>query len=113
MLMFETLRSMLLGFANEDVPTQSDTRYVPIMDRSKSGQGFSFQLTGYPHNYDAWIYPDSYHSNTGYMSLRVQKFDNVVQTLTFRVAAYNAGMTYELKFNFGDGRPELEMRQGR
>lgn len=112
-LMFESLRSMLLGFANEPVtPDYSDPRYVPIR-LSKSGDGFNITFTGRPDNYEAWIHPHRFHSNTGYMGLRIQKNDDVIRCLTFRVAAYNAGMTYEFKFNFDEGQPELELRQGR
>jgi len=114
-LQFETLRAMLLGFANEPVQTQPDPRYAPIMDRSKSGDGFTFNIHGYPDNYNVWIYPDSFHSNTGYMGLRVHKGPALmgITHLTFRIAAYNAGMVYAYKFNFGVGQPELEMHQGR
>lgn len=114
-LKLETLRDMLLGFAGEPVhPDYSDPRYIPIREK-RNESGFAVDLHGYPHNYEAWIHPNGFHYNAGYMGLRVQKGPALmgVTSLTFRVVAENAGMVYEYKFNFGTGQPPLEMQQGR
>lgn len=111
---FEPLRTMLLGFANEHIePDYSDPRYYPIRVHKK-GHGFTLDYHGRTvDNYEVWIYPDGYHHNAGYIGLRIQKTDGRVDCLTFRACATRAGMVYEYKFNFTEGKPAVEMRQGR
>jgi len=111
---FESLMTMLLGFADVHIePDYSDPRYFPIRE-SRYGHNFTFYYHGRSvDDYTVWIYPDMFHHNAGYMSLRIQKSYNIVDCLTFRVCSQSAGMTYEYKFNFTEGTPAVEMRQGR
>jgi hypothetical protein len=111
---FESLRTMLLGFANEPIePDYSDPQYIPIRQH-KRGEGFTLNYHGRSVAvYQVWIYPDSFHSNVGYMSLQIQKQDDEIICLTFRVCSTSAYKTYEYTFNFLDGKPAVEMRVGR
>jgi hypothetical protein len=109
MVNFETLRSMLKGFANEPVePDYSDSRFLPIRGTERR-DGYTVQRFGTPDDYQVLMSPLGYPNPSGYMGLRIQKPGGELHCLTFRVAASNADATYQYKFNFIEGRPELEM----
>lgn len=113
MLNFRILQAMLLGFANEPVVHNTDPRLILITE-NRIQDGFHLQFNGKtPENYHVWISPVKFHSNTAYMDLRIIKTNGHIDQLIFRVCATNAGMTYEYTFNFIEGMPNVEMRQGR
>lgn len=112
MLDFKTLRATLLGFAGEPIElNHPDSQRLPISG-SKVDKGFRFEFSGQPQSYEVWISPNMYHSNVGYMGLRIRKTADRIDQLVFRVCASNAGKTYEYTFNFIEGMPLVSMRQG-
>jgi hypothetical protein len=109
---FETIRTMLLGFASEPVEINTDPLCRPVIE-DRTEDGFRLQFNGNPHDYKVWISPVDFHSNVGYMSLHVTKDnDNNITCLVFRICSTSAGKTYEYKFNPFDDQPAVEMRIG-
>jgi hypothetical protein len=122
MLNFESLQTILLGIATDPysafgdptIKPDPDPRYVPIQETWYL-EGWSIQSYGDSQRFAMWVYPDHSGSNTKHFGLDVTRErgnEVVIDTLTFRVVAYNARTTYEYKFNFSEGMPPLEMRQG-
>lgn len=124
MLNFEALRIILLGIAADPYkafgePTTSSD-FVPhsrsIRLREEwSIDGWHVESFGYVDDHSMWIFSDQSGSNTRHFGLRVKHERDqevMISVLTFRVVAHNAGMIYEYTFNFSDGMPKLEMRQG-
>lgn len=122
MLNFESLRTILLGIAADPTkafgePTykpDSDPRYMPIRE-GWDHDGWGIDVLGYVHDFNTWIYTNRCGGNTRYFGLNAMRergSEVMFSSLTFRVVAYNAGMTYEYKFNFSKDKPKLEMREG-
>lgn len=117
MLLFETLRAMLLSFAGQRPEHAPGLLGHNKVQDDWSGHGFTITVNGWADDYAIRIRPQNAAvrvDNTDWMVLHVDKDEKdpaKINSLTLRVTAQNAGKTYQFKFNFMDGRP-LEMSQG-
>ncbi len=118
-MLLETLRDMLGRFAAQPVAHDSSMFKRHKVSDDWSGNGFDIKVNGWFDDYTVLIYPRSNPTcagNTSWLGVLVDKTADKVTSVTLRVAAYNAGMVYEYKFNFDadpqKGQRPLEMRQG-